>query len=215
LIPNGADASLFSPSQSGARFRRQWDANERFVALYAGAHGTANNLETVLAAAERLRDRKEILFVLVGDGKEKASLEAAARAASLDNVRFEPAQAKEAMPDVVAAADVCLATLRDIPLFRTTYPNKVFDYMAAAKPTLVAIDGVIRQVLEESGGGVFVPPGDPQALAEALARLAANRAECIRMGERARAFVLQRFNRKDQAQSFCALLEDCAVETAA
>jgi glycosyltransferase involved in cell wall biosynthesis len=215
LIPNGADASLFSPAQSGTRFREQWSASGRFVALYAGAHGTANDLETVLGAAKLLRDRSEILFVLVGDGKEKAALEASARAASLENVRFEPPQAKEAMPDVVAAADVCLATLRDIPLFRTTYPNKVFDYMAAAKPTLVAIDGVIREVVEESGGGVFVPPGDARALAETLAKLAANRAECIHMGERAREFVLRRFNRKDQAQSFCALLEDCAVETAA
>jgi glycosyltransferase involved in cell wall biosynthesis len=119
------------------------------------------------------------------------------------------------MPDVVAAADVCVATLRDIPLFRTTYPNKVFDYMAAGKPTLVAIDGVIRQVIEESGGGVFVPPGNAAALAESLARLAADRPGCARMGASARAFVLQRFNRKDQAASFCALLEGCTVEAAA
>jgi len=215
LIANGADASLFSPHQTGAQFRNRWGAHDRFVALYAGAHGTANSLETVLAAAELVRDRREILFVLVGDGKEKAALEAAARRAGLDNVRFEPPQPKEAMPDVVAAADVCIATLRDIPLFRTTYPNKVFDYMAAAKPTLVAIDGVIRDVVEQSGGGVFVPPGDAQALAGALERLAANRAECARMGASAREFVLRRFNRKDQAESFCALLETCTGETAA
>jgi len=215
LIPNGADAASFSPAQTGGRFREQWNAGGRFVALYAGAHGTANSLETVLGAAELLRERTEILFVLVGDGKEKAALQASAQAAGLTNVRFEPAQPKEAMPDVVAASDVCLATLRDIPLFRTTYPNKVFDYMAAAKPTLVAIDGVIRAVVEESGGGVFVPPGDAKALADTLARLAADRAQCARMGASARAYVLQRFNRKDQAQSFCDLLEDCAIETAA
>jgi glycosyltransferase involved in cell wall biosynthesis len=215
LIPNGTDASMFSPAQTGGRFREQWRASGRFVVLYAGAHGTANSLETVLGAAALLRDQKEILFVLVGDGKEKASLEAAARSAGLENIRFEPPQPKETMPDVVAAADVCVATLRDIPLFRTTYPNKVFDYMAAGKPTLVAIDGVIRQVVEESGGGVFVPPGDARALAESLARLAADRAGCARMGASARAFVLRRFNRKDQAESFCALLEGCRVEAAA
>jgi glycosyltransferase involved in cell wall biosynthesis len=215
LIPNGADASLFSSGQTGARFREQWRASGRFVALYAGAHGTANSLETLLEAATLLRDRKEILFVLVGDGKEKASLQALAQSAGLDNVRFEPPQPKEAMPDVVAAADACVAILRDVPLFRTTYPNKVFDYMAAGKPTLVAIDGVIRQVVEESGGGVFVPPGNAKALAESLTRLAADRADCARMGANARAFVLRRFNRKDQAESFCALLEGCTVEAAA
>jgi glycosyltransferase involved in cell wall biosynthesis len=215
LIPNGTDASQFSPAQTGMRFREQWRASDRFIALYAGAHGTANDLETVLEAAALLRDQKEILFVLVGDGKEKAALEASARSAGLDNIRFEPPQPKEAMPDVVAAADVCMATLRDIPLFRTTYPNKVFDYMAAGKPTLVAIDGVIRQVVEESGGGMFVPPGDAKALAESLARLAADRPRCARMGAAARAFVLQRFNRRDQAESFRALLESCTVEAAA
>jgi glycosyltransferase involved in cell wall biosynthesis len=212
LIPNGVDGSLFSPTQSGAYFRERWQAAGRFVALYAGAHGTANNLDMILEAAELLRDRHSILFVLVGDGKEKPKLEARAKSHGLENVRFEPAQPKDAMPAVIAAADVCMATLRDIPLFRTTYPNKVFDYMAAGKPTLIGIDGVIRRVVEESGGGVFVPPGDAGALAEALGRLEADRAACDRMGAQARAFVLQRFNRRDQAESFCALLMECTNE---
>ena len=215
LIPNGVDGSLFSPAQSGARFRERWQAADRFVALYAGAHGTANNLETVLEAAKLLREKTSILFVLVGDGKEKLELEAFARSSYLDNVRFERAQPKDAMPAVIAAADVCIATLRDIPLFRTTYPNKVFDYMAAGKPTLIAIDGVIRQVVEESGGGVFVPPGNARALADALIQLESDRAACARMGASAREFVLRRFNRKDQAESFCALLTDCTVEAVA
>ena len=212
LIPNGVDGLLFSPVESGARFRERWQAADRFVALYAGAHGTANNLETVLEAAKLLSDRTSILFVLVGDGKEKPKLEAFAKSYGLENVRFERAQPKDAMPAVIAAADVCIATLRDIPLFRTTYPNKVFDYMAAGKPTLIAIDGVIRQVVEESGGGLFVPPGDAKALADALTELEADRAACARMGASAREFVLRRFDRKDQAESFCALLTDCTVE---
>ena len=212
LISNGVDGSLFSPSDRGARYREEWGAGDRFVVLYAGAHGTANNLEIVLEAARALRDIPEILFVFVGDGKEKRTLEAFARSRELVNVRFEAARPKTEMPAVVAAADVCIATLRDIPLFRTTYPNKVFDYMAAAKPTVIAIDGVIRRVIEESGGGVYVPPGDAKALAEALQRLAADRPGCRLMGARARSFVLKHFNRKDQAESFSALLTECTHE---
>ena len=215
LIANGVDGSLFSPSETGARFRERWQAADRCVVLYAGAHGTANNLETLLDAAELLRDAPPVLFVFVGDGKEKPALEALARSRGLGNVRFESAQPKDTMPAVVAAADVCIAILRDIPLFRTTYPNKVFDYMAAGKPTVIAIDGVIRRVIEESGGGVFVPPGDAPALAEAVRRLAADRDGRNRMGACARAFVLQRFNRDDQAASFCALLAECTSEAAA
>jgi len=215
LIPNGADPALFAPERYDQRLREQWHAADRFVVLYAGAHGTANALETVLDAAALLHDNPVFLFVLIGDGKEKQALQRAARAAQLRNVHFEPAQPKDVMPAVIAAADVCLATLRNIPLFRTTYPNKVFDYMAAGKPTVVAIDGVIRHVVEESGGGVFVPPGDARAMADALVRLEADRAACAQMGARARAFVGERFNRHDQAAAFRALLTECTNEARA
>jgi glycosyltransferase involved in cell wall biosynthesis len=215
LIPNGVDGRAFSAAERGIWFRSQWQAGNRFVALYAGAHGTANALEAVLDAATMLRDRRDILFVFVGDGKEKSALIARAHSAGLDNVRFEAAQPKDAMPAVIAAADVCIATLRNIPLFRTTYPNKVFDYMAAGRPTVLAIDGVIRDVVEQSGGGIFVPPGDPVALAGAISRLAEDRTACTRMGDDAREFVLRRFNRTDQAASFCALLTECTSEAVA
>jgi glycosyltransferase involved in cell wall biosynthesis len=215
LIPNGVDGRSFSPAERGVSFRTQWQANNRFVALYAGAHGTANALEAVLDAATLLRSRHDILFVFVGDGKEKRALVARAYSAGLDNVRFEAAQPKDAMPAVIAAADVCIATLQDIPLFRTTYPNKVFDYMAAGRPTVLAIDGVIRDVVEQSGGGIFVPPGDPAALAGAIRQLADDRTTCARMGDDAREFVLRRFNRNDQAESFCALLTECTSEAVA
>src|SRR5262249_13132437 len=97
LIPNGVDTSLFPEDGNGEPFRERWQATGQFVALYAGAHGTANNLETILEAAAALRDRP-ILFVFVGDGKEKAALQAAAERDGLTNVRFERAQPKDHMP---------------------------------------------------------------------------------------------------------------------
>ena len=132
---------------------------DRFVVLYAGALGPANGLDIALDAGALLRDTRA-LFVLVGDGKARGELAAAVAARGLDNVLLVPAQPKRAMRDVLGAADACLATLRDIPLFRTTYPNKVFDYMAAGRPVLLAIDGVIRDVVERARAGIFVPPGD-------------------------------------------------------
>jgi len=209
LIPNGVDAAQFDGAD-GARFRASWQADGRFVVLYAGAHGVANSLETIIDAAAQLQARSSALFVFVGDGKEKRALEARAADLALRNVRFEPAHSKDDMPAVIAAADGCVATLRDIPLFRTTYPNKVFDYMAAAKPTILAIDGVIREVIEQSGGGVFVPPGDARALADAVLQLEADPDACARMGANARAYVRRQFNREDQAAAFCTLLRECA-----
>jgi glycosyltransferase involved in cell wall biosynthesis len=169
--------------------------------------GQANDLGVVLDAAARLRDRPAVRLVFVGDGKERAGLEQRAAAEGLDNVRFLGARPKHEMSQVLAASDACLAILQDIPEFRTTYPNKVFDYMAAGRPTVLAIDGVIREVVDEAGGGLFVPPGDADALAAAIRTLADDPEEGRRMGRRARAHVEQHFDRRAHAAAFVRLIE--------
>jgi len=202
LIPNGVETATFDPDADGATVRHELGLDARFVVLYAGAHGLANDLGTVLQAANRLRDRIDIAFVLVGDGKEKPNLVHQAEEMALynANVYFIPAQPKSRMPEFLAAADAGLAILQDIPMFTTTYPNKVFDYMAAGRPTVLAIDGVIREVIEAAGGGIFVPPGDPVALAETVRDLADDPDRCWRMGRSARAYVKAHFERKQQAE---------------
>ena len=207
FIPNGVDPAMFDPHASQAAARAALGIGEGYVVTYAGAIGQANDLGVLLDAAARLRDRPEVHLLIVGDGKERARLEARAAAEGLANVRFFGARPKQDMPAVLAASDACLAILQDIPEFRTTYPNKVFDYMAAGKPTVLAIDGVIRRVIDDARGGLFVRPGDAPALADAIRTLAADPAEGRRMGERARAFVEQHFDRRTHAEAFVALLE--------
>jgi glycosyltransferase involved in cell wall biosynthesis len=156
----------------------------------------------VLRAASRLRGEAGIHFLLIGDGKDRAELEALAQQLALSNVTFAGSRAKADMPELLAASDACLAILKDIPMFRTTYPNKVFDYMAAARPTILAIDGVMREVLDDAGGGIFVPPGDDGALAMAVRALSQDPERARAMGWAARAFVVEHFNRHDQAAQF-------------
>ena len=91
-------------------------------------------------------------------------------------------------------------------MFRTTYPNKVFDYMAASRPTILAIDGVIRQVMESARGGIYVPPGDDAAVASAVRVLSQDRPSCEQMGQAARAYVVEHFNRHNQASEFAEVL---------
>ena len=109
---------------------------------------------------------------------------------------------------VLAASDACLAILKNISMFKTTYLNKVFDYMASGRPTILAIDGVIRKVVRGAKGGIFVPTGNPQALAQAVRELSRdyNMARC--MGEQARAYVAKNFNRQKHAQVFFELLKN-------
>ncbi len=207
LIPNGADPAMFDPGSDGAGFRRRNGLAEAFVVLYAGAHGLSNDLDVVLGAAEWLKKEDSIRIVLLGDGKEKPRLQALAQQCELDNVLFLPPVPKVEMAEALAAANACLAILKPIEMYKTTYPNKVFDYMAAGRPVILAIDGVIRKVVESAGAGVAVPPGDPAALAEAIRDLAANPEKCRKMGVRGRTEIENKFSRNELADQFTALLE--------
>ncbi|HSB89622.1 MAG TPA: glycosyltransferase family 4 protein [Anaerolineales bacterium] len=200
LIPNGVDVAMFAPAARGRSLRTEHGLGRRFVALYAGAHGLSNDLGVILDAAAALRRVPEIVFVLVGDGKEKAALQQRAAAQGLSNVVFLPPVAKTGMAQVLAAADCGIAILKPLPLYATTYPNKVFDYMAAGRPVVLAVDGVVRQLVEGAGAGVFVRPGDGRALAGAVRRLAGDRASARRMGIRGRRLVETRFDRSLQAE---------------
>jgi glycosyltransferase involved in cell wall biosynthesis len=207
LIANGVDPDMFDPDADGKRLRKEIGVEDKFVVTYAGALGLANDIPTILRAADRLRDLSYIHFLLVGDGKERSNLEAMARRLGLSNVSFVGSRPKSEMFEVLAASDACVATLKAIPMFRTTYPNKIFDYMAAGRPTLLAIDGVIRQVIEAANGGVFVAPGDDLALANAVNELSGDLPRARAMGESARAYVVSHFNRHKQAAEFLELLQ--------
>jgi len=208
LVPNGVDVEMFHPAEQGQAFRQALRLEGRFVVLYAGAHGISNDLGIVLDAAALLRSHPEIAIVLLGDGKEKPELMARAAAEGLGNVHFVAPLPKREMAEALAAADACLAILKPLAAYRTTYPNKVFDYMAAGRPTILAIDGVIRQVVEEAGAGVFVPPGDGGALAEAILRLAKEGEACRRMGLAARRAVERAFDRRQLAAQLLQAMED-------
>ena len=211
IIPNGVDASMFRPEDPGTAFRREHELGDKFVVMYTGAIGLANDIDCLLSAATALRDQTEVMFVIVGDGKELRRLQRESDSLRLDNVRFVGAQPKQRIPNVVAAADVCIATLRNVPSLQTTYPNKVFDYMAAGRPTVLAIGGAIREVVEKSRGGICVPPGDDAAIVEAIFALYRSPDLRREMGENARSYVKLHFDRQLQAEQMAQLLSGFSV----
>lgn len=205
LIPNGVDTSMF-PKSAGSKSSTTWEKG--FVVLYAGAYGISNDLGVLLEAASILSDNKEIRVVLIGDGKEKNSLVEMSKEMALENIEFLPPVPKEDMPGVLASADVCVAILKPIEAFKSTYPNKVFDYMAAGKPVVLAIDGVIRSVVEEAGAGIFVRPGNASELADAVTELWGNPTDVKRMGRAGRKYVEEHFDRSKQVESLVTVLEE-------
>lgn len=208
LVPNGADTSMFNQDEIKNKSIESSDYSGEYVVIYAGAHGMSNDLGIVLQAAHQLQSRPEIKLLLIGDGKEKPALQNLAKELKLTNLEFLPPVPKKQMASTLAAADACIAILKPIPLYATVYPNKVFDYMAAGKPVLLAIEGVIQEVVEAAGGGLIIPPGDPKALAEGISYLADHKNEGIKMGLRGRKFIKMHFDRPIQAEKIAQLMDD-------
>jgi len=214
LIPNGVDPSMFEvgpeASASAAQLRERYGLVGKFVAMYAGAMGPANDLTVLLDAAAELRDDPRVRVVLVGGGKIRTQLESYAKQRGLENVTFAGPQSKADMRAFLQMADVCVATLQDIAMFRMTYPNKVFDYLAAGRPIILGIDGVIRRVVEDANAGVFVQPGDARAIASAIRDFADDPERGRTFGNNGREFVATRFNRRDHGEAFTTLLRKMA-----
>jgi glycosyltransferase involved in cell wall biosynthesis len=179
-----------------------------FVLLYAGAHGLLNNLHIALEAADRLRNEL-ISFVFVGQGPERSMLQHRAQALSLKNVYFLPPVAKSAVPSLLAGADALFLSFSPQPLFRFGIsPNKLMDYMLAAKP-IVAAMAAGNNPVEEHNCGITVAPDDPIALARAICKLRALPAsERAAMGERARRAVELTYSYRTLARRFSTLFAE-------
>ncbi|MBT3336618.1 MAG: glycosyltransferase family 4 protein [Anaerolineae bacterium] len=207
LIPNGADVRMFDSAKKTVDSIQSSTVKMSFSILYAGAHGMSNDLGLVLDAAKILED-DAVEIVLLGDGKEKANLQARAKEMALQNVIFLPSVPKSEMADALAKADACLAILKPIEWYKATYPNKVFDYMAASKPVVLAIDGVVREVVDAAGCGIFAEPGNAKALAGAMMTLAKDPARSREMGQAGRTYVEERFDRAKLADELVGILEE-------
>lgn len=208
LVPNGADPGMFDPAQDGHIFRQNHGLVDKFVVLYAGAHGISNDLQVILEAAKKCSSSETIRFVLIGDGKEKENLVTRAKNLGLHNVLFLPPIPKSEMPHALAAADACIAILKPIDAYKTTFPNKVFDYMAAGRAVILAIDGVIREVVEDAGAGIFIPPGDPDKLAEIVRQLSSTPQFARQMGLSGRECIEKKFSRAQLSNMLLLMLEE-------
>jgi glycosyltransferase involved in cell wall biosynthesis len=158
-----------------------------FVVMYAGAHGLLNNLGLVIDAARLLRE-EHIAIVLVGQGPEKETLQR--QALGLDNVDFLPPVPKTTVPQLLAGADALVLSFAPQPLFRFgVSPNKLMDYMMAAKPIVAAMRAGNNPV-EEHGCGLTAAPDDAASLAAALRTIARlEPQQRARMGANARSAV--------------------------
>ena len=172
ILHNWVDVDHHAASETGVDYRKQWDIKQKYVAVFAGVMGPSQYLELILGVAERMQEQADLLFLLVGDGKEKERLQQIAKDKNLNNVRFEGFISRDTYPDLLNACDiglVCLSPQNQTPVV----PGKIMGHMAAGLPVVAflhtASDG--HALIRDAQCGISAHSGDWDACAQALAEL--------------------------------------------
>ena len=212
LLPNGTMPEVFHPPEVGDKgranpsLRQQLGLENKFLVGFCGNHGVAQGLPSVMEAAHLLRGQEDVSLLFVGEGPVKQQLLDIKERKNLDNVLMLPQVPIEEISDYINACDVMLATLAKDEIFSSFIPSKMFDYMACAKPIILAVDGEARAIMEEAGAGVYVEPDNPGALRDTIIQLREHPQSLIRMGERGREYVLKHYLRDTQAEKLEGIL---------
>lgn len=213
VVPNGIDVSRLDdidrqlPSYIDMELNRLQGA---FIVAYAGAHGLANRLDTVIDAAAKCKGMGEtgIEFLLVGDGPDKPRLRQRAEELQLENVTFAGRVDKELVLSLLARCNAGVIALTKTALYEYGIsPNKLFDYMLAGLPVVMAGDAPNNPV-SNGTGGIVVPYDDADGMAKALVDLAADRDKAREMGLRGRQYV----TRNHSSAHLASLMERALLE---
>ena len=201
VVPNWVDTAFIRPGERLNAFRQAAGLNGEFVVLFAGTMGWSQGLGVAVEAARQLAREPGLVFLLVGDGADRANSEA--MASGLPNVRFLPMQPKERYPSVLAAADACLVTLRP-EVATPVVPSKLLTIMAAGRPVLASMPlaGDAPRIIEESGAGIACEAGDARSLADAVLYLKKNRDVAAGMAKNGRRFAEEHFSREACVREF-------------
>lgn len=209
-IHNWADTSAIVPSSKQNSFAAAHGLDSRFVVLHAGNIGLSQNLDVVIEAAGLLKERTDILILFIGDGNRRSDLESAVAARRLTNVRFLPFQPRDQLRWTYASSDVCLVSLKP-GLAGYIVPSKLYPVLAAGRPYIAAVEKMseVAALTERHRCGVVVDPGDPVQMAEAILRLADQRAVREAMGMRSRV-AAELFSRERQVAAHADLITEVA-----
>jgi glycosyltransferase involved in cell wall biosynthesis len=212
LLTNGVDTSFFCPDVDPTPAVERFGLDGRVTVAYAGTHGMAQGLETLVDAAQLLSHDPGIRFIMIGEGAEKPALMARADGYGLTNLDFFPNQPKSFMPHLLAAVDVAVVSLRKLEIFASALPSKLFEIMAMERPVVLAAVGEAREMILTANAGLVVEPENPGDLAHAIVQLTADAEARKRMGRNGRRFVQTSFDRDHLTSLLEALLHDVTLE---
>ena len=188
FLPNGADTNFLKPQPASQRLLDRWQLKGEKVFLYVGTHAYYHGLETLIEAAALLRDDPDIVFLLVGDGPERARLKEICVNRQLDNVIFGESPYEE-MDQLYSIAYASIATLRNMDVANGMRLSKVFPSLSCGVPVIYSGIGEAAELIRVYNCGLVVQPESPKFLAQAIQTLAADRSMRTSLGRAGRALV--------------------------
>ncbi len=196
LITNGADLDLFTPDADHATVDARYNLAGKFVALYTGLLGLAQAPEIIIEAANILKNERDIVFLIVGEGAKKAGCETLTKKYGLSNVIFTGGRPREEMPAFAARAGLAIIPYKNMPLFKDVIPSKMFDYMGAERPVVININGEGAAIIRAAECGFVIHPEDPKALAETILRVYRDPKEAKELGKNGRLYAEKHYDRR-------------------
>ncbi|MBF0502150.1 MAG: glycosyltransferase family 4 protein [Candidatus Riflebacteria bacterium] len=214
IVPTWADTEMLRPMERMNTFRRENGLGDKFIVLFAGTMGWFQGLDIIIEAARGLVAESDLLFLLVGDGVERAKLEG--MSSGLPNVRFLPMQPREVYPQVLAACDIGVVTLHPEVSAPTT-PSKIMSIMAAGRTVLASLPEQAgkgaRRLLELAECGLILPAGDTRAFISAILQLKRDRPSMRQMEINGRAYAEKHLSRAASIGKFEQVLEKVTRRT--
>lgn len=207
IVTNGADLEQFKVVSGENAIEEKYNLKDKFVASFIGTHGMAHALDTVMRAAEILRERKDILFLLVGGGAERENLLKQKEELNLENVMMLPQQEKRLMPYFLSASGACMVLLRKSDLFKTVIPSKIFEAMAMERPIIHGVEGESKEIIEAAQCGICIEPENEKDLADAVLKLSKDPEMCRKLSLNGKSYVRNYYSRDDLADKYLQILE--------
>ena len=199
VVTNGVDVDRFVPGPRSNTIRVRHGLGDAFVVSYIGTIGMAHGLKTLLDVAAEL---PAVKFLIVGEGAERAALQAEAGRRGITNAIFTGERPREEVPDYIRASDASLVLLKRTPLFKTVIPSKLFEVWGCARPVVLGVEGETQSIVENARGGICVTPESVEEIVDAIRTLEADRELCAKLGENGRDVAVSRYSRDALAMRY-------------
>lgn len=210
-VYSGVDLKQFHPNLNANAFREKYGLGTARIVAYIGTLGTAYDCQTMLDTARRFVNRSDVRFVIMGTGTQQNLVRDQLAKGDLPNVRWIEWVDYDEIPQAWAATYIAFWALHNHPLHRGAVGTKMYEAMASGVPIVAALEGVVADILRESGGGLSVPFNNVEAFSAALQRLLDDDALHQEYSRNSRAYAEAHFDAENAASAYEKLLQDCLI----